>query len=101
VTGQNKTLDALMLNSPGVAYNPPPLAALPDIRKAIDSAMGTLSPGKSVALVGIVQGDGAGIETNAAIVVKAGDDVNVIGWIGKSWKAGGGVSYGAAVKWEL
>jgi hypothetical protein len=77
----------------GVAFREPPLDLQPTIRTAIADAVAQLEPGKTGALVGLVNEHGA----NAAIVARVGGTWEVQAWVGKMWKQGE-ISYGAAVR---
>ncbi len=79
--------------TPGVQFTPPPVELQPAITRAIEAAVASIPPGKSGALVGIVNEYGA----NAALVTKLGGAWEVQAWIGKSWRAKD-LQYGASVK---
>ncbi len=78
---------------PGVAFTTPPADLQPSIQRAIADAVASIPPGKSGALVGLVNERGA----NAAIVAKLGQAWEVQAWIGKTW-TGGAVQYGGVVR---
>lgn len=89
----DRTARQLMLeNGPGVKFTEPPPDRLRPIAEAIQSAVNTLPPEAKGAIVGIANEQGA----NAALVVRAGERIQILSWIGKEW--GGSTNYGAAVR---
>lgn len=81
-------------SSSGVAFTAPPTEHLPSIKVAIDQALATLPPDKTVALVSVLNERGA----NAAVVGRVAGGWEVYGYIGKDW--GADLRYGAAVRWS-
>jgi hypothetical protein len=76
---------------PGVAFRPPPVELQPVLRAAIADAVAHIPPGKSGALVALVNDAGA----NAAIAARVGGVWAVQAWV-KSWK--GRADYGGVVR---
>lgn len=77
---------------PGVAFRPPPVDLQESLQRAIADAVASIPPGKTGALVALVNEQGA----NAAVVARLGSAWEVQVWVGKSWK--GSAEYGAALR---
>jgi hypothetical protein len=77
---------------PGVAFRPPPVGLQPSLRAVVADAVAHIAPGKTGALVALVNEQGA----NAAVVARFGSVWDVQAWVGKSWK--GSAQYGAVVR---
>lgn len=79
------------LNLPGVAYNPPPIEAIPSIHAAIDAAVKELPEGTHGGLFAVANETGV----NAAIVTKTNSGWQIEAYIGRTWK--GSTNYGVNV----
>lgn len=75
----------------GVQFKEPPATLQPSLRAAIAEAVASIPPGKSGAIVAVVNEKGA----NAAIVGKVGGIWDVQAWVGKTWTQD--TQYGASV----
>lgn len=76
----------------GVQFTSPPASILADALQMVNEGIAQLEPHDRGAIVTIVTPTGV----NGAIVTRAGDHLELVGWIGKSW--GESVTGGGAVK---
>lgn len=80
----------------GVALNPPPGPILAQATELVRDAMAQVPPDKKGALVAIATKQGDAVNVNLALAVRAGNHVEVVSWLGRSW--GEPVAGGAAVR---
>lgn len=91
-------------SSKGVAMNAPPAAVLADTTRFVTEAMASVTPGEQGTLVAIATKTGEVTNVNLAFAVKAGDQVEVVTWIGKTWGipvAAAPLSVGGAARWHF
>lgn len=81
-----------MADKKGVQFTTPPASILADALQMVNQGIAKLEPHERGAIVTIVTPSGV----NGAIVTRAGDHLELVGWIGKSW--GEAVTGGGAVK---
>jgi hypothetical protein len=76
-----------VVSTKGVAMNPPPAAILGDVSKMVRDAMLTLPEEDRVELVGIASRDEdtGKVNVNLALAAKAGQHVDIVAFMGKSW----------------
>lgn len=91
-------------SSKGVAMNPPPASVLADTTRFVKDAMAQVQDGEHGTLVAIATKTGDVTNVNLAFAVKAGDRVEVVTWIGKTWGTPVGaspLSVGGAARWHF
>lgn len=74
-----------VVSAKGVALNPPPGPILAQATKLVTDAMAQVPSGEHGSLVAIATRQGDAVNVNLAFAVKAGNHVEVVTWIGKSW----------------
>lgn len=92
------------LFAPGVAMNAPPASMLADTARLVVDAMAQIPDGERGSLVAIATKTAGVTTTNLAFAVKAGGNVEVVTWIGKTWGtpvAAKPLSLGAAARWHF